>query len=300
MTYIILDMEWDGAYCPRISRFINQIIQIGAVKLNENFEIVDTFEKTVRSSFSKKVSGRFTALTGITTEDMRAGIPLEKAVSMYNKWAGTDTVTMTWSNSDLFSIMENEKNLMKDVKFHIEKYLDLQSYIQNEMRVLGFEINSQIALGKAAELLGITTNEYELHTAKDDSLVCAALLKKYYNKNRFEELIKDTENPEFYKRLLFKPSYISNIRSREINRRQLRFKCDVCGASTKRIGQWQYKNHWFLADFACKNCDRKFSGRVSFKKLYDSVAVKKKICEIKQRQKNGEKKDELQSVPEKM
>ena len=300
MTYIILDMEWDGAYCPRISRFINQIIQIGAVKLNENFEIVDTFEKTVRSSFSKKVSGRFTALTGITTEDMRAGIPLEKAVSMYNKWAGTDTVTMTWSNSDLFSIMENEKNLMKDVKFHIEKYLDLQSYIQNEMRVLGFEINSQIALGKAAELLGITTNEYELHTAKDDSLVCAALLKKYYNKKRVEELIKDTENPEFYKRLLFKPSYISNIRSREINRRQLRFKCDVCGASTKRIGQWQYKNHWFLADFACKNCDRKFSGRVSFKKLYDSVAVKKKICEIKQRQKNGEKKDELQSVPEKM
>lgn len=78
MIYIILDMEWDGAYCPKISRFINQIIQIGAVKLNENFEIIDTFEKTVRSSFSKKVSGRFTALTGITTDDMRAGIPLEK------------------------------------------------------------------------------------------------------------------------------------------------------------------------------------------------------------------------------
>ena len=300
MTYIILDMEWDGAYCPKISRFINQIIQIGAVKLNENFEIVDTFEKTVRSSFSKKVSGRFTALTGITTDDMKAGIPLEKAVALYNEWAGTDTVTMTWSNSDLFSIMENEKNLMKGVKFHIEKYLDLQSYIQNEMRGLGFEINSQIALGKAAELLGITIDEYDLHTAKDDSLVCAALIRKYYNKKRFEELIKDTENPEFYKRLLFKPTYISNIRSREINRRQLRFKCDVCGASTKRIGQWQYKNHWFLADFACKNCDRKFSGRVSFKKLYDSVAVKKKVCEIKQRQKIGENRDELQSVSEKM
>lgn len=300
MTYIILDMEWDGAYCPRISRFINQIIQIGAVKLNENFEIVDTFEKTVCSSFSKKVSGRFTALTGITTQDMRAGIPLEKAVTMYNEWAGADTVTMTWSNSDLFSIMENEKHLMKGVKFHIEKYLDLQSYIQNEMRGLGFEINSQVALGKAAELLGITIDEFDLHTAKDDSLVCAALIKKYYNKKRFEELIKDTKNPEFYKRLLFKPTYINNIRSREINRRQLRFNCDVCGSSTKRIGKWQYKNHWFLADFTCKHCDRKFSGRVSFKKLYDSVVVKKKICEIKQRQKVGENKDELQSVSEKM
>ncbi len=300
MKYIILDMEWDGAYCPKISRFINQIIQIGAVKLNENFEIEDTFEKTVRSSFSKKVSGRFTALTGITTQQMLSGVPLDKAVTMYNEWAGTDTITMTWSNSDLFSIIENEKNLMRGVKFHIEKYVDLQSYIQNEMRNLGFEINSQIALGKAAQMLGITTEEYDLHTAKDDSLVCAALLKKHYNKERFDNLIKDTENPEFYKRLLFKPTYVNNIRSREIDRRKLRFKCDVCGANAKRIGKWQYKNHWFLADFSCKSCDRKFSGRISFKKLYDSVVIKKKICELKQKKKVGDNKNDMQSVSEEM
>ncbi|MBQ8202898.1 MAG: exonuclease domain-containing protein [Clostridia bacterium] len=300
MNYIILDMEWDSAYCPRISRFINQIIQIGAVKLNESFEIVDTFEKTVRSSFSKKVSGRFTALTGITTKDMLSGIPLENAVTLYNEWAGTDTVTMTWSNSDLFSIIENEKNLMRGVKFHIEKYLDLQSYIQNEMRVLGFEITSQIALGKAAEMLGITTDNLELHTAKDDSLVCAALLKNHYCESRFNELIKDTQNPEFYKRLLFKPTYLSDIRSREIDRRKLRFKCDVCGSDTKRLGKWNYRNHWFSANFSCKSCDRKFSGRVSFKKLYDNVVVKKRICEIKVAQKSNEVNDEVQSVPEKV
>lgn len=300
MKYIILDMEWDGAYCPKISRFINQIIQIGAVKLNENFEIEDTFERTICSSFSKKVSGRFTALTGITSDDMRAGVPLEKAVKEYNLWVGRDTVTMTWSNSDLFSIIENEKNLMKGVKFSIEKYLDLQSYIQNEMRFLGFEITSQIALGKAAEMLGITTEEYDLHTAKDDSLLCAALIKKHYNKERFNELIKDTQNPEFYKRLLFKPTYIADIRSREIDRRKLRFKCDVCGSNTKRIGKWQYRNHWFLADFSCKSCDRKFSGRVSFKKLYDSIVIKRKICEIKEKKKVGEESNDLQSVPTEM
>lgn len=300
MKYIILDMEWDGAYYPKISRFINQIIQIGAVKLNENFEIEDTFEKTVRSSFSKKVSGRFTSLTGITTADMLSGIPLEKAVREYNAWAGNNTVTMTWSNSDLFSIIENEKNLMKDARFHIERYLDLQSYIQNEMRILGFEFNSQIALGKAAEMLGITTEEYDLHTAKDDSLVCAALLKNHYNKERFDALIKDTQNPEFYKRLLYKPTYIADIKSREIDRRKLRFKCDVCGGNTKRIGKWQYRNRWFLADFSCKSCDRKFSGRVSFKKLYDSIVIKKKICEMKQKKKIGDNKNDLQPVSEKM
>ena len=57
MTYIILDMEWDGAYCPRISRFINQIIQIGAVKLNEDFEI----------NLLKKINIRLWQNKGITT-----------------------------------------------------------------------------------------------------------------------------------------------------------------------------------------------------------------------------------------
>ena len=52
MNYIILDLEWDGAYFPKINRFINQILQIGAVKLNENFDVIETFDVIIKSSFS--------------------------------------------------------------------------------------------------------------------------------------------------------------------------------------------------------------------------------------------------------
>ena len=55
MFYVILDMEWDSVYHKLHKRFINQILQIGAVKLDENFNITDIFDVTVKSSDRKSV-----------------------------------------------------------------------------------------------------------------------------------------------------------------------------------------------------------------------------------------------------
>ncbi len=292
MNYIILDLEWDSAYSVIRKRFLNQILQIGAVKLDENFNIIDVFDVTVKSSFSKRLSKRFIELTGITKEKMLSGERFEDAVRQYNEWVGNDTVTMTWSDSDLYTIDENEEFILKDkVRFHIEKYLDLQRFIQGEMRLMGFELNNQISLGDAAEKIGISTEEYALHNAKDDSLVCAALLKKCYNKERFYSLIRDTANPDFYKRLKFKAYAISDIDDENIDKKQLEFCCDVCGKKAKRLTKWKYHNRWFSAVFAC-SCGRKFKGRLYFKQTYDSVITRRRICEMKP------KKDEVQSVPE--
>ena len=167
MNYIILDLEWDSAYFTKEKKFINQILQIGAVKLDENFNITDTFEETVKSEISKKVTGRFSKLTGITTQMMLAGVPFDTAVERYNAWAGEDTVTMTWSDSDLYSIKENEECLLHGRKFKIEKYLDLQKFVQGELRLGGYEDKNQISLSGAAELLGVKTDGLELHTAKE-------------------------------------------------------------------------------------------------------------------------------------
>lgn len=282
MNYIILDLEWDSAYSARHKRFINQILQIGAVRLDGNFNITDTFEQTVRSSVSKKVSGRFAALTGITTEKMRDGIPFDEAVDRYNEWAGKDTVTMTWSDSDLYSIKENEECLLSGGrKFAVEKYLDLQKFVQGELKKAGYEDKNQISLSAAAQLLGVDTEGLELHTAKDDSLLCVALLKKCYNKESFEPFIRDTGDPEFYRRLRFKPYAISNINDERIDKSQLVFYCDRCGAKANRTSVWRYRNRWFAAKFTCPECARRFSGRLTFKKTYDDVLVRRRICEIK-------------------
>ena len=279
MNYIILDLEWDSAYSVRHKRFINQILQIGAVKLDEKLNMIDSFEVTIRSILSKKVTGRFARMTGITTEKMQAGIPFKAAVEQYNSWCGEDTVTMTWSTSDLFTILENEKLLLDGVHFSLEKYIDLQNFVQNEMRLSGKECTSQISLADAAEVFDISTDELELHTAKDDSLVCVSLLKKNYVKERFEALIKDTRDPEFYKRLCFKPYYLNDLFDPLVDRKELYFVCEECGQKMKRTSKWKYRNRWFCADFFCKDCDKTFNCRISFKKNYDNVIVKKKILE---------------------
>lgn len=288
MNYIILDLEWDSTYFPKQKRFINQILQIGAVKLNQSFDVVDTFEVTVKSSISKKVTGRFAKLTGITTQIMLEGTPFETAVESYNNWVGENTVTMTWSNSDLYTILENEDNILDNKRFKIEKYLDLQKFVQGEMRLLGYEDKNQVSLEMAAEFLNIKTDNIDFHTAKDDSLVCAYLLKKCYNKERFETLIKDTSNPEFFKRLRFKSYSISNLKDQNVDKSQLEFDCEKCGKKANRVTKWKYSNRWFWANFVC-DCGNKFSGRITFKKTYDDLIVRKKVCKFKEKKETTQK-----------
>ncbi len=295
MNYVILDMEWDGAYHKLHKRFVNQILQIGAVKLDENFNIIDIFDVTIKSGISKRVSRRFVELTGITKEMMLGGIPLSEAVDRYNKWLGCDTVTITWSNSDLYTIAENEKFLLENKKFKIEKYLDLQKFIEGELRLLGHELKSQISLSHAAELLGITTEIYDLHTAKDDSLLASALLKKHYNAAAFDNLVRDTSDPEFYRQLYFKPYYISRINDDRIQKETQIFYCEKCESELKRLTKWKLHNNWFNANFVCGDCGKKYVCRVSYKQTFDKLVVRRRILEPKVKRLE-ENKDVVQSV----
>lgn len=282
MIYTILDLEWDSAYSVKHKRFINQILQIGAVKLDSDFNITDTFEVTVKSSISNRVTGRFAELTGITTEKMRGGIPFDEAVDCYNSWAADNSVTMTWSDSDLYAIKTNEEYLLGGGRrFKIGKYLDLQKFIQGEMRIAGCNEKNQISLSAAAEKFGISTDGYELHTACDDSAVCAALLKKCYNEERFTALIRDTADPEFYKRLSFKPYAITDLKSPFVESSYLEFHCRDCGGDCKRLSKWKYRNRWFSARFECEACKKHFTGRVFMTKTYDGVKVRRRVCEQK-------------------
>ncbi len=296
MEYIILDLEWDSVYFPPEKRFINQILQIGAVKLDKNFNTVDTFSATIRSVVSNRVSGRFARLTGITTEKMRAGVPFCEAVEAYNRFAKDADVTMTWSTSDLYTIIENEEHLLSGgLKFGMKFYLDLQKLVQSDLYLRGYESKNQISLEGAAELLGIETEAYSLHTALDDCRVCALMLKECYNRDKFAALLKDTAAPDFYARLRFRPYPISDINDSNIKRSELEFACPECGKKARRISPWKYRNRWFTADFKCRECGFKFNGRVAFKKTYDDLQVKHKVCEFKPKKR---KNDDMQSVSE--
>lgn len=296
MEYVILDLEWDSVYYQPLKRFINQVLQIGAVKLDGNFDVKDTFSVNICSEICDKVTSRFSKLTGITSEIMREGIPFRSAVERYNIFAENADVTMTWSNSDLYTIIENEDYLLDgNLKFKMRSYLDLQKLVQQNLYTKGYESKNQISLEAAAEFLKIDISEIDFYTALDDCLVCAELFKISYDKTRFEALKKDTSGKDFYDRLRFKPYAISDINDRNIKKSQLEFSCPKCKSETVRISNWKYKNRWFSSNFKCGSCGFRFDGRVAFKKTFDDIKIKYRVCDYKPKKRIA---NDMQSVRE--
>ena len=55
MNYIILDLEWNQAIKKMKLYLEGEIIQIGAVKLNEFFEKIETFKIGIAPKYYKKL-----------------------------------------------------------------------------------------------------------------------------------------------------------------------------------------------------------------------------------------------------
>lgn len=282
MNYIILDNEWNTTYHKIGGKCFNELIEIGAVKLDADLNEISRFSVLIRSTFTKKLSGRFQRLTNITTEEMLLkGMTFEQAVMLYSEWAGNDSITLTWSNSDLYVLLENFK-LRCDMQLipFIGLYADLQKYVQSEMINAGSEITSQISVSNAALALGIPIDGIGLHRALDDSLLCADILRKVYSPERLKTFVVDTKAPDYYKRLTFKSFIIRDINSPLINKKLLDFKCDNCGANAIRLASWTFKGQSFRSEFLCPECEYRFLGRISFKKLYDKVVVKRNAVPV--------------------
>lgn len=91
MNFVIFDLEWNNAYNYKAQTGMNEIIEIGAVMLDERLQIVDTFKQLILPKVSKRLTGRFKDLTHITTDEVKQnGIPFEEAFRDFARWSGAD------------------------------------------------------------------------------------------------------------------------------------------------------------------------------------------------------------------
>ncbi len=253
-------------------------MEFGAVKLDKNFKEIDRFSCIVRSSVTKKLSTRFRALTGMTNEQMQNGIPFCEALQMYKDWAGENTVTLTWSNSDLYTLYHNCVHFTDGAEnAALGMYVDLQKYFQYELSLQGIPQKNQISLLNAATLFEIRIEEENLHHALDDSFIAAAILRKCYHPERMESFMVNTSDDCFYTKLIFKPYYIKEMESPLIDKTKLYFSCPICHNHAKRIGGWKHIKPWFHTKLYCRHCDLRFKAAASFKRYYEYTQIKKKI-----------------------
>lgn len=274
MTYVILDLEWNGARSEKLGGYFNEIIEIGAVRLSEDLRIEDRFDAYIRPVVSKKLTKLVTNLTGITDEQVRTGLSFATAMDALGQFIGRNAVVMTWSNSDLLVLMENCRYFLGDEHIpFLQAYVDLQAYAQTR---LGLGLSQQMALGKLAEQVSLSSDDMELHRAIDDSALAAMIFQKVYEPKSFRKTAVRV-NAEFYRRLTFKPSFLHEIDNPLIRRADLRFSCDTCKRNLKRVTDWQFRHRFFTAAFRCAHCGTDFIGRVQAKQKYEGVEIKKRL-----------------------
>lgn len=273
MKLIVLDLEWNGTYSRRLKGYINEIIEFGAVKVDETLTVVDTFHAFVRPQVGKKISGKIRSLTRLSNEDLVDGVLFMQAVSRFKKWAG-DAVLMTWGTSDLLSLIENCRYFggSDHIPF-LKKYIDMQRYCESRLPAFG---HMQMGLSTCAQLLGIHEEESEHHRALNDSMLSLECFRVLYDKDAFHAMIQDADDPDFYPRLTFKTVILSDFEHPLVQQADMTMLCDRCGLPAEPLGEWTVRNKSFRTDFYCPRCDYRFTGRVQFKLKYDGLVVKKK------------------------
>ena len=282
MFYVIMDLEWNNSYNKIKKCFVNEILEIGAVLVDENLDVIDTYSVIIKSQLIKKLSGRVKNLTHITNEDMRMGISFHRAFAEFEKWIGNrDCIFLSWGNSDIRVLVDNFDMFCgtKKVPF-LTQYVDLQKYCQE------FIVNvntQQIGLVNAATEMGIDVSNCNFHRALEDSLLGLRCLKKCYNREHLQNLAVICDDA-FYKKLSFKASYITNINSPKIDRSKMKCDCNICDTPMKRMSDWKCINQSFSAIFLCKNCERLVTFHIKFKEYYDHIDVKTNITEMKKTQ----------------
>lgn len=115
MHYITLDLEWNQAYAQkalavqrRLSlRLRGEVIQIGAVKLDEKMNICGSYQVIVKPKYFQKLHRHVSELTGITQEQMDLGTPLPQAIERFKEWCGKDFAFLTWGPDDIPMLKEN-------------------------------------------------------------------------------------------------------------------------------------------------------------------------------------------------
>ena len=115
MNYIVLDMEWNQPWpgSPSSKKVLpvnirGEIIQIGAVRINEEQFVEDEFQIMIKPKYYRHLNRRVSKLTGIKEAKLREeGVSFPEAIELFRRWCGEDIVFLTWGFDDIGILREN-------------------------------------------------------------------------------------------------------------------------------------------------------------------------------------------------
>lgn len=130
--YVVVDLEM--CEVPKAMRtqkyhWATETIQIGAVLLNENYEIVKQFNTYVSPEFGR-MNFYISNLTGICDEDLQGAPKMETALKMFAEWLPDEEVLgVSWSDVDERQIrreLEGKEIQIEKLETLLDNWIDCQ------------------------------------------------------------------------------------------------------------------------------------------------------------------------------
>ncbi len=278
VNYIVLDLEWNQAeYHHPYDPLTFEIIEIGAVKLDEFWNVIDRFSMLVRPCLYPKLFRKISGIVPVTEEELRVkGRPFPYAFQKFWEWCGDDVMFCTWGCMDLTELQRNIAYHRLPNPFRTPLfYLDIQKLYSID-RSYG---KCRHALDTAIEQLSLPVS-LPFHRAVNDAYY-TALIMKHLNRDRVEKYksldyfhLPSSRQEEVYMVFDNYSKFVSRVfGSREealLDRRLLSTVCFLCGANVRKKAPWfSFYGKWYCCLALCPRHGW-IRGKIRFKKVPSS------------------------------
>lgn len=181
MQYIVLDLEFNQAFpfkngkkAEPVPECPFEIIQIGAVRMNEAFEALDTFDTMISPRLYPRLHPFVEKITGISQADLQSQPAFPDAYQAFLRFIGKEpSVLCSWGEDDIRSLFRNILYYGLDADCLTDSYLNVQSYASLYLK---YETGRAIGLKNAVTELGLPET-LPYHNALNDAIYTADIFR---------------------------------------------------------------------------------------------------------------------------
>ncbi len=177
MNYIVLDLEWNQ--CPAGKAGENaslrfEIIEIGAVRLDETLSPTDSFREVVKPQVYHSLHHRTKEVIALRAIDFENARNFPDVAKDFISWCGKDALFCTWGPADLTELQKNLAyyNIPSPFPFPL-LYYDIQKIFS----IVYEDRKSRRSLESAVDFLGIPKS-IPFHSALSDAHYTSLIMQR--------------------------------------------------------------------------------------------------------------------------
>lgn len=251
MNTVFFDLEWNTGFLDGSS--FDEVIEIGAVKVNERYERIDGFHRLVRPLVYRKMNPYIQKIISVRMADLRGEDPLDAVAADFFRWCGDAGALIAWSTNDFGVLERNLERFGMVLPEQFDRY-DLQAAYayRTEHTIHSYSLKA------AVEAMSIPAPEdHVFHDAYYDAQYTAAIGKKLYEAYgplpTREELdtFRATQVKPKKPKIPLKYSVKHAIRMPE----HCQFQCPVCGDLLHLKSWYVLDPAHFISRVKCRNDD---------------------------------------------